>query len=118
MTESLRPLPDIIKEGLQILFVGTSPGVRSSKIGHYFAGHSNVFWKLLYESKLTGRQLKTEEDNDMRDYCYGLTDIVKQPHPECDRYQKTIHNTKQTTTKPYFEYDIAKNSCLCWENEF
>ena len=79
MTESLRPLPDIIKEGLQILFVGTSPGVRSSKIGHYFAGHSNVFWKLLYESKLTGRQLKTEEDNDVLDYCYGLTDIVKQP---------------------------------------
>ena len=48
-------------------------------MGHYFAGHSNVFWKLLYESKLTDRLLKTEEDSDMIDYCYGLTDIVKQP---------------------------------------
>ena len=38
-----------------------------------------MFWKILYESKLTDRQLKTEEDNDVLDYCYGLTDIVKQP---------------------------------------
>ncbi len=79
MAEILRPLPDIIKKGLQILFVGTSPGTKSSKIGHYFAGHSNVFWRLLYESKLTDRQLKTEEDDYMLNYCYGLTDIIKQP---------------------------------------
>lgn len=79
MVESLRPLPDIIKKGLQILFVGTSPGVRSSTIGHYFAGHSNVFWRLLYESKLTDQLLKTEQDNNMLDYGYGLTDIVKRP---------------------------------------
>ena len=29
------------------LFVGINPGMRSSAIGHHFAGYSNRFWKLL-----------------------------------------------------------------------
>ncbi len=79
MVEKLRPLRDIVKENLKIIFVGTSPGVRSSKIGHYFAGHSNVFWKLLYESGLTKARLSTELDKEIVRYGYGLTDIVKIP---------------------------------------
>ncbi|MDE1818298.1 MAG: mismatch-specific DNA-glycosylase [Thaumarchaeota archaeon] len=79
MTEKLRPLPDILKKNLKILFVGTSPGVRSSQIGHYFAGRSNVFWRLMYESGLTKDRLVTEDDTKMLDYGYGLTDIVKTP---------------------------------------
>lgn len=75
----LRPLPDILKRNLDILFVGTSPGVRSSQIGHYFAGKSNVFWKILFESGLTDKKLKTEEDTEMLRYGYGLTDVVKKP---------------------------------------
>ena len=79
LSEKLKPLPDILNKNLKILFVGTSPGVKSSKMGHYFAGHSNVFWKLLYESRLTDKLLKTEKDWDMLDFCYGLTDVVKEP---------------------------------------
>ncbi len=79
MTTKLRPLPDILKKNLKILFVGTSPGVRSSQIGHYFAGKSNVFWRLLFESGLTEERLTTENDAKMLEYGYGLTDIVKTP---------------------------------------
>lgn len=79
VTYELKPLSDIVKKNLKILFVGTSPGVRSSQIGHYFAGRSNVFWRLLYESGLTKKLLKTENDWDMLDYNYGLTDVVKTP---------------------------------------
>ena len=79
MEKKLKPLHDILKKNLKILFVGMSPGIRSSTIGHYFAGYSNVFWKLLYESGLTHKQLKTEEDYKILQYRYGLTDIVKTP---------------------------------------
>lgn len=79
MVRILKPLPDIIKKNLNILFVGTSPGVRSSQIGHYFAGKSNVFWKLLYQSSLTDKLLTTENDTKMLEYGYGLTDVVKTP---------------------------------------
>jgi len=79
LVEKLKPLPDIIKKNLKILFVGTSPGIRSSLMGHYFAGRSNVFWKLLYESGLTNVQLKTEEDQNILRFGYGLTDVVKTP---------------------------------------
>lgn len=77
--QKLKPLPDILKKNLKILFVGTSPGQRSSIIGHYFAGKSNVFWRLLYESGLTKVRLTTEQDRKLLHYGYGLTDVVKTP---------------------------------------
>ncbi|NRA06433.1 MAG: hypothetical protein HRU07_09865 [Nitrosopumilus sp.] len=52
----LQSLRDLIKPDLKVLFVGTSPGKLSSKSGHYFVGPSNIFWKLLFESKLTSKR--------------------------------------------------------------
>lgn len=75
----LKTLPDLIKNDLNILFVGTNPGDRSARIGHYFAGTSNMFWKLLHEARLTIEKLSTETDYQMLDYGYGLTDVVKRP---------------------------------------
>jgi len=79
LAEKLRPLPDFVKKNLKILFIGTSPGVRSSKMRHYFAGRTNVFWRLLYESGLTNVRLTTEDDFKMLKFGYGLTDVVKTP---------------------------------------
>jgi len=79
MPEKLRPLRDIIKKNLKILFVGARPGELSSKMGHYFPGNSNVFWKLLHQSGLTNEQLSSEQDCILIEYNYGLTDMVKKP---------------------------------------
>ena len=55
---STGPLPALIHffrlhpPGVAVLFVGINPGVRSSLTGHHFAGYSNRFWKLLFESRL------------------------------------------------------------------
>ena len=76
---ALIPLRDIIKPNLKILFVGISPGKLSANAGHYFAGPSNVFWRLLYESGLTSKRLTSDEDWDVLKYKIGLTDIVKKP---------------------------------------
>ena len=75
----VKTLPNLIRPILKIVFVGTNPGTKSAKIGHYFAGKSNMFWKLLFESKITPEQLTTETDNKLLNYEYGLTDVIKRP---------------------------------------
>ena len=45
-------LRDRVRRAVRVLFVGINPGVRSAAIGHHFAGYSNRFWKLLFESGL------------------------------------------------------------------
>ena len=75
----MRTLPDIVKPRMKVLFVGTNPGRRSALIGHYFAGRSNMFWKLLHEAKLTDERLTTHLDYKVQRFGYGLTDVVKRP---------------------------------------
>ena len=75
----MKTLPDLVKPEMKVLFVGTNPGAKSARIGHYFAGASNMFWKLLFESKLTHERLTTEFDYKVIDYGYGLTDVIKRP---------------------------------------
>jgi TDG/mug DNA glycosylase family protein len=62
-----------------VLFVGINPGVRSALTGHHFAGFSNRFWKLLFESKLVGERLTYLDDDRLPDYGYGITNIVARP---------------------------------------
>jgi double-stranded uracil-DNA glycosylase len=73
------PLPDYLAPGLKLLFVGINPGFVSAAAGHYYANPRNSFWRLLYESGLTPRALRPDEDHRMPDFGYGLTDIVKRP---------------------------------------
>ena len=47
-------LPDYIRPHMKILFVGINPGKRSAEVGHHYAGYSNRFWKLLYDSGYIG----------------------------------------------------------------
>ena len=55
MPELLPALRDRIKPGVRVLFVGINPGIRSSLTGHHFAGFSNRFWTLLFESRPRAR---------------------------------------------------------------
>jgi len=75
----MKTLPDLVQPNLQALFVGTNPGAKSARIGHYFAGTSNMFWRLLYESNLTFERLNTKLDYKVLEYGYGLTDVIKRP---------------------------------------
>jgi TDG/mug DNA glycosylase family protein len=78
--ETLR-LRDRIAPGVQVLFVGINPGVRSALTGHHFAGYSNRFWKLLYESRLVPEPLTFEDDDRLPEFGYGITNIVARPSP-------------------------------------
>jgi TDG/mug DNA glycosylase family protein len=64
---------------MKILFVGINPGKRSAEVGHHFAGYSNRFWKLLYESKLIPIPLTHLNDYQLPNWGLGLTNIIARP---------------------------------------
>jgi double-stranded uracil-DNA glycosylase len=70
-------LPDYLRPGLKVVFVGFNPGDRSSQVRHYYAGRGNQFWSLLYESGLVTVPLKPEDDRRLLEFGVGVTDIVK-----------------------------------------
>jgi TDG/mug DNA glycosylase family protein len=61
---------------VRVLFVGINPGLRSAATGHHFAGYSNRFWKLLYESGLVPNRITHEDDDRLPEWGYGITNIV------------------------------------------
>ena len=75
---------DRIGPGIRVLFVGINPGIRSAAIGHHFAGYSNRFWKLLYESDLVPQAIRTEDDARLVEWGYGLTNLIPRATPGID----------------------------------
>ena len=84
----LPPLRDHIRPGVRVLFVGINPGIRSSLTGHHFAGFSNRFWKLLYESRLVPEPITYEDDGRLPEWGYGVTNIVPRPTPGIDALRR------------------------------
>lgn len=77
-------LRDRIRPGVRVLFVGINPGVRSSQTGHHFAGFSNRFWLLLFESGLVPERLTCEDDDRLPQFGFGITNIVPRATPSID----------------------------------
>jgi TDG/mug DNA glycosylase family protein len=74
-----RPLPDYVRAGLKLLFVGINPGLISAAAGHYYVNPRNLFWRFLHDAGLTPIRLKAEDDFRLPSFGYGITDIVKRP---------------------------------------
>lgn len=92
MQTSINPKPawadlrlrDRIGPRLRVLFVGINPGVRSAVTGHHFAGYSNRFWKLLWESRLVPEKISYEDDDRLGEWGYGVTNLIARPSPGID----------------------------------
>ena len=84
-----RTLPDLLAEGLDVVFVGINPSVFSVDRGHYFARASNRFWPCLSRSVLSrgaregllADELGPEHDRLLPAYGIGFTDLVKRATP-------------------------------------
>lgn len=70
-------LPDYLRPGLKIVFVGFNPGERSARVGHYYAGRGNQFWNFLFESGMLPVKLDWETDRRALEFGIGMTDLVK-----------------------------------------
>lgn len=67
-----------------MLFVGINPGVRSALTGHHFAGFSNRFWKLLYQSRLVPEPVTYMDDDRLPEWGFGITNVVARATPGID----------------------------------
>jgi double-stranded uracil-DNA glycosylase len=74
-------LRDRIGPDVRVLFVGINPGIRSAETGHHFAGFSNRFWKLLFDSRLVPERITYEDDDRLPAWGFGITNIVPRPTP-------------------------------------
>lgn len=107
----LSEVPDIVAPGLQILFVGFNPGIRSALTGHHFAGYSNRFWKLLFESGLTPRQYSPEEGSLLLELGYGITNIVARPTRSAAEIKKSEYKAGSRRLKRLIEELEPKIVC-------
>jgi TDG/mug DNA glycosylase family protein len=78
-------LPDLLRPGLAVVFVGINPSIYSVQQGHYFARRSNRFWPCLSASVLSAaaraglsaEALEPRHDRALLTYGIGFTDVVK-----------------------------------------
>src|SRR5262245_59972623 len=84
MPAILPPLRDRVRPPVRALFVGINPGMRSAAIGHHFAGPSNRFWKLLYDSRLVPEPIGTTDDHRLPEWGFGITNLVARATPGID----------------------------------
>jgi len=72
-------VPDSLDVGLKVVFVGFNPSLRSAEFGFNYAGHSNRFWRILYEAGLTESLCRPEDGPSLLAIGYGFTNIVQRP---------------------------------------
>lgn len=110
-TLSRKRLTDHIRPGVRILFVGINPSLRSAATGHHFAGYSNRFWRLLFESKLLSEPLTYQDDWRLPDWGLGLTNIIQRPSAGIDALKPSEYATGRkrlvAIVQRYHPYAVA-----------
>lgn len=89
IVEDVPTLPDLLRDGLDVVFVGINPSVYSARRGHYFARPTNRFWRAFSRSRLSEAAraalgvavLTPEHDRSLLDHGFGFTDLVKRATP-------------------------------------
>jgi len=71
-----RTVPDVIGQGLRVLFCGINPGLYSGATGHHFARPGNRFWPALFGARFTDRILQPWEERELLVGRYGITNLV------------------------------------------
>lgn len=77
-------LTDQIEPGVRLMLIGINPGVLSATTGHHFAGPTNRFWRLLYESGIVPEPMTHEDDVRLPGWGIGMTNLVARPTPGID----------------------------------
>ncbi|OGO50207.1 MAG: hypothetical protein A2148_04200 [Chloroflexi bacterium RBG_16_68_14] len=84
----LRHLPDYLRPGFDVVFVGINPGLASAAAGHHYAGPGNHFWPLLHRAGFVPEPLTYEDDWRVPEYGIGLTNLVDRPSRGSDELSR------------------------------
>ncbi|MET8829357.1 G/U mismatch-specific DNA glycosylase [Streptomyces sp. NPDC004610] len=79
-----RLVPDVVADGLDVLFCGINPGLMTAATGHHFARPGNRFWPVLHRSGFTPRLLAPAEQDQLPSYGLGITNVVARATARAD----------------------------------
>jgi len=96
--------PDILAEGLEVVFCGINPATTAAVAGHNFSNGSNRFWTALHLAGFTDRHLKPQEERHLLIYRCGITAVVDRP----TRRAKEITSAEFAAAQPAFEAKIRR----------
>ncbi|GHF05248.1 mismatch-specific DNA-glycosylase [Streptomyces werraensis] len=77
-------MPDVVADGLRVLFCGINPGLMTAATGHHFARPGNRFWPALHRSGFTPRLLPPSEQRELLSYGLGITNVVARATARAD----------------------------------
>ncbi|MEV6025014.1 G/U mismatch-specific DNA glycosylase [Streptomyces sp. NPDC052036] len=79
-----RLVPDVVADGLKVLFCGINPGLMTAATDHHFARPGNRFWPVLHLSGFTPRLMKPSEQRELLTYGLGITNVVARATARAD----------------------------------
>ena len=109
----LRTLPDLLRPGLDLVFVGINPGERSARLGHYYGHRGNAFWTALSASGLVPESVGPDDDRRLPgSFGIGFTDVVKRVQTD----STLVRDAELRASAPAFRRRIAYASprALCF----
>ncbi len=71
-----RPVPDLLRPGLAVVFCGINPSLYSAAVAHHFARPGNRFWPTLHAAGFTDRVLSPFEGHLLLAAGYGVSNLV------------------------------------------
>ena len=79
-----KTVKDLIRPGLEVLFVGINPGLYTAAIGRHFGRPGNRFWPALNASGLLREPLTPYESERLLDSNLGITNVVSRATAAAD----------------------------------
>jgi double-stranded uracil-DNA glycosylase len=118
----IRPqtLPDLLAEGLMVVFIGINPGLYSAAQGHYFARKTNRFWPALSQSRLGAaakaalgvERLEPRHDRLLPALGFGFTDLVKRPTANATELTRSEFEAAAPILKERLEWARPRLVCF------
>ena len=110
-------LPDMLRRGLKLVFVGTAAGRRSAEVGAYYAKPGNRFWRTLAETGITPRRFEPAEFPLLLDLGIGFTDLSKTQagsDHEISEYDPASFEAKMLEFQPRLVAFTSKKAASSW----
>jgi len=74
-------VPDVLASRLRVVFCGINPGRVSAAAKAHFANPRNDFWRLLHEAGFTPRRYEPQEQLELLELGFGLTNAAYRTTP-------------------------------------
>jgi double-stranded uracil-DNA glycosylase len=96
--------PDVLAEGLDVIFCGINPAYSAAVDGHNFSHRNNRFWAVLHLAGFTDTQLRPEDEQQLLQFGCGITAVVARP----TRQASEITVQEFRLARPSFEAKICQ----------